>query len=297
MNERVRARAIRLLAAISVIAVHSTIKMVSGDSEFCYSNPDCGPKSSKWTGMCLTGIRQSPIDLFTPRDQQYKYAFLPLESLKSPYFYIQNFGHTVALNFTPDASFYGSEIFPGYGLSRRRYHLANVHFHWGNVSTEGSEHLLKGKAYSMEAHFVHYSVKYSSVKDALDSKDPHALAVVGVFLQAGSSTKSNSALQPAVANLNIVQRKSSGWARVDETLNLTPLLPRTNTKVFHYRGSLTTPECNEQVDWYVFDRPAPISMEDVAAFRTILDGEGNPLQENHRPVQNLNRRSIEVLKL
>lgn len=63
-------------------------------------------------------------------------------------------------------------------------------------------------------------------------------------------------------------------------------------KLFMIKGSLTTPDCNEQVNWYVFKRPIAISHKDVNLFRFLRDNRGDQLHENHRPLQNRNGRPV-----
>ena len=39
------------------------------------------------------------------------------------------------------------------------YEFAQLHFHWGDSGDKGSEHQIDGKAFSMEAHLVHFNTK------------------------------------------------------------------------------------------------------------------------------------------
>lgn len=61
---------------------------------------------------------------------------------------------------------------------------------------------------------------------------------------------------------------------------------------------MTTPGCNEQVNWFVMKYPATASHQDLQAFRTILkDSEGETLMQNHRPLQNQNGRTVRLSKV
>ena len=62
-----------------------------------------------------------------------------------------------------------------------KFIFAQGHFHWGNSSNVGSEHLIGGKAFPLELHLVHYNSKYLTLKEALRHKD--GLAVVGIFYE------------------------------------------------------------------------------------------------------------------
>jgi len=84
------------------------------------------------------------------------------------------------------------------------YNFGQLHFHWGENATSGSEHALNGKKYlkkfkclglskmqcyligcrfPMELHVVHYKNRYASFQAALKSNDSEALAVIAVFFK------------------------------------------------------------------------------------------------------------------
>lgn len=63
---------------------------------------------------------------------------------------------------------------------------------------------------------------------------------------------------------------------------------------YHYKGSLTTPHCNEIVSWFVYKYPLDVSAETIKIFeakwienKTFSNGFGNG-----RPVQPLNGRPV-----
>ena len=86
------------------------------------------------------------------------------------------------------------------------------------------------------------------------------------------------------------------------------------TGLYHYEGSLTTPGCNEIVQWLVLDKPLPIRENGLVsichtsnlngylamnkkslqlpALRKNCDSYGNPIEDNYRPVQGLNSRNL-----
>jgi carbonic anhydrase len=59
----------------------------------------------------------------------------------------------------------------GSAVFNRRYIFEQLHFHWGSRNNIGSEHVINGKHYPMEVHFVHYNEKYGSFDDAVDKSD------------------------------------------------------------------------------------------------------------------------------
>ena len=58
-----------------------------------------------------------------------------------------------------------------------------------------------------------------------------------------------------------------------------------NHEFYHYEGSLTTPECNEIVDWYVIATPQYISWTN---WNSLYDHMG----VSNRNVQDLNGRKV-----
>lgn len=76
-----------------------------------------------------------------------------------------------------------------------------------------------------------------------------------------------------------------------------PLLTKAASKgrVFNYPGSLTTPMCDEIVDWWVLEKPVQVSAADFDKFQAHL--EKLPATDHGRgarPVQPLNGRAITV---
>ena len=63
-----------------------------------------------------------------------------------------------------------------------------------------------------------------------------------------------------------------------DTLRLDKLLPMNIDKYYRYPGSLTTPGCDEVVDWFVVHEPIlTISDEQVLDFQSIEDKNGYPV--------------------
>eukprot|EP01084_Bolivina_argentea_P027430 50995_1 len=46
------------------------------------------------------------------------------------------------------------------------YCLLQFHFHWGEDSSVGSEHLIKSKRFPLELHFVHYACHFGNFSEA-----------------------------------------------------------------------------------------------------------------------------------
>jgi len=140
-------------------------------------------------------------------------------------------------------------------LNKETFNLLQFHFHGK------SEHTVDGKRYDMVAHLVHQNPKTKQ------------LAVIAVFFEEG---KSNSILDTIING-------------IDKEINIDPqdLLPTDKSHYFHYIGSLTTPPCSENVQWYLLKQPAQASKTQIEAFRKYY-------VDNERPIQELNDRVIEV---
>jgi len=137
------------------------------------------------------------------------------------------------------------------------FNLAQFHFH------HPSEHTVDGQSFPLELHFV-------------NANPTGNLTVVGVFIREGAE---NTALANLFARL-----PAEGAAAVATNIDINRLLPQNQTALT-YSGSLTTPPCSEQVNWVVMESPIEMSKTQIAAFAKLFG-------DNHRPVQELNDRTI-----
>lgn len=139
-------------------------------------------------------------------------------------------------------------------IDGKEYTLLQFHFHGK------SEEMIDGKQYDLVAHMVHKSV---------DGQ----LAVVAVLFNEG--TTGNPMVQKVLNNVG----KST-------EMNPADLLPKHSEHYFHFVGSLTTPPCSENVQWYVMKEVQSVSKEQITAMRKYY-------ANNYRPVQPLNGRRVE----
>jgi carbonic anhydrase len=208
---------------------------------------------------CSEGKAQSPIDLVTAAPQAGHPA-----------------GGPTVLHFAEHEQLAGVEdnghtiqvtVEQGstFTTSHGTYQLKQFHFH------APSEHTIDGRSFPLEVHFVHQTA------------DGH-LAVVGMLFVEGPA---NENLAKLIAHFPAGPGQSAHLPAEKIELNLREPLDPT---AYNYPGSLTTPPCTEGVDWYVFRQPVTASREQLAAFAARY---GN----NHRPVQPLNGRKIEVVEI
>jgi hypothetical protein len=70
-------------------------------------------------------------------------------------------------------------------------------------------------------------------------------------------------------------------------------LPTKVSDYYRYSGSLTTPGCDEVVEWFVLDNPVlTISDEQILSFQSVEDNHGYPILTNSRPIQDINFRTV-----
>ncbi len=196
---------------------------------------------------CGAGSQQSPIDISSVVKAQLPRLKIAWDKGADT---IVNNGHTIQINVAP-----GSTL----KLGPNSYTLLQFHFH------HPSEHLIAGKRYPMEAHFVH--------RDAAGG-----LAVVGVLMTAG---KANATFGKIAATM---PAHHGAPAKADAAIDPRKLLPA-NRAYYRYEGSLTTPPCSEVVEWLLLREPIEVAKADIDAFAKLY-----PM--NARPVQKIDRRFV-----
>lgn len=242
-----------------------------------YSYSDQAAWSSLAGSFC-GGRRQSPINIVTgnvvnnpalTRLQMNQYWNTATDGTWS------NNGHT--LQFTPSSSepIATTTNFIG------RYELRQFHFHWGPNATVGSENTVNDVSYSGELHFVHENTAVAATSGS-------RYAVVAVFLRSNSSM--------SIASGSIWDRLNTqpDYEDSDNVTNIiySQLLP-SNLDYYYFPGSLTTPLCNEIVEWFVLKTSISVPAAFFRGLRTVeANSQGTPLTLNYRNVQPLNGRTV-----
>jgi len=123
--------------------------------------------------------------------------------------------------------------------------------------------------------------------DSISKSD--GLAVLGVMFELSDNENTN--LKPLIDIISSITAKD---ATADKTTNnaYQTLLPSDTSNFYRYKGGLTTPTCNEIVTWTVFREPIPVSAAQLTTLRTLLDKDGQPIQDNFRDPQPINQRTI-----
>jgi carbonic anhydrase len=245
-----RRRALKTLAGLALCPLCASAAFAAEGAHWSYegaTGPDKWGDLDAANKVCSVGTQQSPVDITGAIKAQ-------LPPLKIAWGKnadtIVNNGHTIQLNVAK-----GSTLTFG----REPYTLVQFHFH------RPSEHLIGGKSFPMEVHFVHAHVS-------------GALAVVGALMATG---KLNSVFSKIVATMPVHEGEP---VKADPAINPNGLLPARLT-YYRYPGSLTTPPCAETVEWLLLTDPIQVADADVAGFAKLY-------AMNARPVQKANRRAV-----
>ncbi|XP_022095726.1 carbonic anhydrase 3-like [Acanthaster planci] len=258
--------------------------------------PETKPGTDYWPKifpLYCSGLAQSPINI-TPRTaikmtpasfDLIGFGTTPPRGAKIT---VQNGGLSAQIKLT------GDYLMSGGGLPGRRYRAAGIHFHWGSTDNQGSEHTIDGMSFPAEMHLVTYDTRFSTVSEAAYKVD--GLAVLGFFLEIQDSD--NPGFVPFLEALSKTKYDGNS-INLATPFPISNLFPSTSIMqpYFRYRGSLTTPTCNEVVVWTVFKMPIRISQDQLNVFRSLVSNRVGsspdiPIVNNYRPPQPLNGRKV-----
>ncbi|KAF7705027.1 hypothetical protein HF521_020313 [Silurus meridionalis] len=262
-----------------------------GSVDYCYTLPACN--ASMWSTLSpkyCNGTRQSPINIVTADVK----ADINLTAFNftgfndsSHLINIENTGKSVKI--LSDALNIGVS---GGGL-QSQYNTTQLHFHWGNGSSiNGSEHTVDGQQYAMEMHIVNSRADLNATAALSDST---GYAVLGFFIEATNDTGKPEVwknLTSLLANIT----KEAASVDIKNQFTIDSLLQGVDrTKYYRYRGSLTTPTCNENVVWTVFKDTIKVSKNLIDLFSSTVHTNTTTdpfIITNYRPVQALNGRVV-----
>ena len=108
-------------------------------------------------------------------------------------------------------------------------------------------------------HIVHYNDKYGSFPEAV--VHPDGLAVLGIMIEL--EARDNIAFRHLEHFDDVINPDADKSSVLPYPIPMMDLLPDTTGSFFRYNGSLTTPGCNDDVIWTVFDTPIAISERQV----------------------------------
>ncbi|XP_051959127.1 carbonic anhydrase 4-like [Xyrauchen texanus] len=281
------------LAAILCPTAHSSDSTV----EWCYHEPACNFTTwPKIVSDFCNGSSQSPIDIVTANVQ----ANSSLTSFNftgfgdnATFLTIINSGESVVVKLDDSTMMVNGGGLPG------MYNSVQFHLHWGNGSSApGSEHTVDGKRFPVELHIVNVHSKYNrSVSSAIASNDSSALAVLGFFIEGTNDTSNSKSWETLTSYLSNITNAGNATTDIMNKITMDSLLGNVDrTKYYRYKGSLTTPSCNEVVIWTVFKDTIKVSHELINLFsKTVYFKKTSPpiqITNNFRGVQSMNGRVV-----
>ena len=244
MNRR---HALKALAGLALCPLCASAGFAAEEHHWSYegaTGPDHWGDMDAASKVCAAGSQQSPVDIGSTIKAQLPPLQIAWSKTADT---IVNNGHTIQLNVAP-----GSTLKVG----NDSYTLLQYHFH------RPSEHLIGGKSFPMEAHFVHRNAAGT-------------LAVVGVLMTAG---KANAAFAKIVATMPMQEGPA---VKADAAINANALLPK-QLAYYRYSGSLTTPPCSEVVNWLLLRASIEVAKADIDAFAKLYPMNARPVQKDNR---------------
>ncbi len=217
------------------------------EPKYTYRIGPLGP--SRWGDVCSMGRMQAPIDISGSEP-------LPVDRLKIAY-------QPSALDIVNDCNEYRILVkFPAnYWLTvgKKPYNLSELHFR------EPGENAVRGNRPRMSVQFVHFSPE-------------GVFLIIEVPVVAG---KENAVVKSLWEHIPAPGKEN----RVEgTTINPADLLPA-DRGFYRFPGSLTTPQCNEVVNWYLMKNPIELSEAQIQEYTRHYHNSARPLQPlNGRPV-------------
>lgn len=213
--------------------------------------------------------RQSPISLVPPSVSAPPIGFWNTADVGINR-ELKNTGHSVKLDLDAPTR---SIVFGG-----QTYKLSELHFHYP------SEHIWDGERFALELHLVH--------------ANPTGKAVVAVLIRKRDGDQPNAALDALFGKMLSTKDKTEAQAKdtsliqlvMVDTAKLTAILPA-NKSYVTYPGSLTTPDCDENVTWLVLTTPIEASQAQIDKFKNAISYD-HPFQVNARPWAPNNNRVV-----
>ncbi|CAO1426199.1 unnamed protein product [Diamesa tonsa] len=255
-----------------------------------YETNNGQPHWGKFNPICVTGNRQSPVNLIEKQAfHQLNEKPLVIEGFASQpiSMKVENDGHSAKFTFNhlnnKPIQFIGGPL-------KTAYNLDSIHFHWGPNDFIGSEHVIDYKRHSAEIHFVTWNSIYNNLEDAMNK--PNGLAVLGFLYKLNNDPRRTEVENPFTKFLPLIQESGSSHTMYENLFSIRDLIKSLDFEYLSYKGSMTTPPCTETVTWLVSVKPMNISSYELAEFRKIKDHEGQPIKSNFRALHKINYQLV-----
>jgi len=283
-------------------------------SVFCYTSTD----------VCKTGSRESPINIETKTVRYQEYPPFILKghenlSISEGNLKLMNTGETLKIETTLGNH---SKVLLSGGPLNIEYEFVNMHFHWGEPRTctasqhvycgslpkrhkrkidePGSEHQIDGKSYPLQLHMVYKSIQDETIETAVSHKN--GLAVLGFKFQVVPDNVNvpgmDALMNKTSKYLNEceVQKCGNEYNGIDtregHDINVVNFLPVLMDEYFYYRGSFTSGDCQEAVNWVIFLTPLACHRRHLDILMNMTRSNGKKIINNFRETQHVNGRPI-----
>jgi len=256
------------------------IEREEGEEEWNYRDKGPDTWGAKFS-TCL-GDRQSPINIqgdWVTTERPLQIQLMNTSIGESGRVKMENDGTTMRMSLVNTSSL---PRLSGGDLGEA-YTFAQAHFHWGANNSQGSEHQIDSMVMPMEMHLVHYKASFPSFEAAVAEDLPDSLAVVGIFLEV-SDLDQEPDFSETVEQMSEIE-KAQSYVEFRPTQTFPFLKNLDLNSVYRYQGSLTTPTCNQIIEWIVVRKPLKIGREQIKMFRSLRDRAARPLVNNFRPVR------------
>jgi len=260
-----------MMQAVSAVLL---ISLTKASSEWSYTD-----QSQQWKDSHAScgGVRQSPINiesgsaaLSSIEDDVDAPGIIAAINAMTFEAKMSDPGHGHAIKFTPVVNAENSKV-----------KCEQFHFHM-----DTSEHTVDGKPYFGEVHAVCYKNRNADFNSAVNEGKSDSLAVFGFFLEQSADDSSDANVQTII---DLVSDNPSGSESVTVKLPTASSL----SKYYRYMGGLTTPGCNEIVEWTVFADTVKISQAQIDS----INGWNGHLRENNRKTLPLGDREVTFFEI
>lgn len=234
----------------------------------CFEGPLNYEDQTEWPGVCSKGKYQSPINLPLKEDCEHSQDIIKITSINYNPINDKKINFAHHYTYTIDASSNGNITI----LLNNKiyvYELNNIHFHLN------SEHTVNEQLYQMEMHMVHILSKENKVDDP---DEVNKYLVIGIIFTVNNNVKDNV----FISKVNFDTQK--------EIKGLDPSYFVKKENFYYYHGGLTTPGCDEKVNWIVMGDIYDLSQKQFEDFKNFVSKEFP--NGNNRNIQPINGRLI-----
>ena len=164
----------------------------------------------------------------------------------------------------------GSELITRFDGWKATYETTNEFSNWTSAQFHfhsPGEHLINKESYDVEMHLV------------FSNNDDHKqIMVLGIFFDLDNETDDVSLL----SSLNLEGILEAKYKTISNVPLKDFISSTLNDNLYNYQGSLTSPTCDEAVEWMVLKNPIKINQKQLDNFQNLwsknpnfADGNGN----------------------